>query len=275
MNTMPVFSVIICSIDPLKFAQASECYRSLLARDPHEIIGIHDARSLAEGYNRGLKRSSGEIVIFSHDDILILDPAFGQKIRERLRDFDILGFSGTRRVISGRWFGAGRGWVHGVVAHRHNDSISLSVYGISPWPVIADIQAIDGMCMMARRTAALETGFDEAAFDDFHLYDLDFSYSAWRAGKELGVCCDIPVIHESSGTYGQAQKEYARRFVAKHGSAFTPHSRAPSLQAEGRGSYFSNHQSLLAAWQFDILQRADVAEQRHHAISHSQTPAPR
>jgi hypothetical protein len=42
MNT-PVFSVIICSIGPLKFAQASECYRALLARDPQEFIGIHDA----------------------------------------------------------------------------------------------------------------------------------------------------------------------------------------------------------------------------------------
>ncbi|MDR2690094.1 MAG: glycosyltransferase family protein [Azoarcus sp.] len=274
MNT-PVFSVIICSIDPLKFAQASECYRALLARDPHEIIGIHDARSLAEGYNRGLKQSSGDIVILSHDDILILDPAFGRKIRQRLRDFDLLGFAGTSRVISGCWFDAGRGWIHGVVAHRHDKIINLSGYGTSPWPVVDNIQAIDGMCMMARRTVALEIGFDEATFDDFHLYDLDFSYSAWRAGKKLGVCCDIPVIHQSSGVYGKSQQEYARRFVAKHGSTFGPCSRAPSLRPEGLATYFSGHQPLLAAWQFDILQRASIAERRRHAILHSQAPAPR
>ena len=41
------FSVIICSIDALKFAQVSACYEQLLDGFPHEIIGIHDARSLA------------------------------------------------------------------------------------------------------------------------------------------------------------------------------------------------------------------------------------
>ena len=66
-------SVIICSIDPSKFATCARHYEQLLAGRRHEIIGIHDAKSLAEGYNRGLARSTGDIIIFSHDDVLILE----------------------------------------------------------------------------------------------------------------------------------------------------------------------------------------------------------
>jgi hypothetical protein len=272
----PTFSVIICSIDPWKFAQTSQCYESLLAGFPHEIIGIHDARSLAEGYNRGLAQSSARLLIFSHDDILILDPEFGQKIHQRLQDFDLLGFAGTSRLIDGRWFSAGYDWNHGVVAHHHRGCINLSLYGVSPWPVVDNIQAIDGMCMMARREAALEIGFDELTFDAFHLYDLDFSYSAWRAGKKLGVCCDIPLIHASTGAYDAAHEQYARRFVAKHAAALAANAAYPAVkQPDGTGSYFSSHHALLAAWQADILQRADIGYQRHKALAKNTTSAAR
>jgi glycosyltransferase involved in cell wall biosynthesis len=261
MNAMPVFSVIICSINSWRFAQASECYRALLAAWPHEIIVIHDARSLAEGYNRGLKQSSGKIVIFSHDDILILDPAFGQKVQAYLQDFDLLGFVGASRLISARWFDAGPEWMHGVMAHTHDKHLNLSVFGTSPWPVIGGIQAIDGLCMMARRQAALETGFDERTFDGFHLYDLDFSYAAWRAGKKLGVCCDIPVIHASAGSYEQTHERYSQRFVAKYADALSLDN--TRRQTEGACANFSSHHALLAAWQPGILQRLGVIKERN------------
>ncbi|GHT82315.1 hypothetical protein AGMMS49960_00780 [Betaproteobacteria bacterium] len=268
----PTFSVIICSIDPWKFAQTSQCYESLLAGFPHEIIGIHDARSLAEGYNRGLAQSSGQLLIFSHDDILILDPEFGPKIHQRLQNFDLLGFSGTSRLVNGRWYSAGDDWIHGVVAHQHRGGINLSLYGVSPWPVVDNIQAIDGLCMMARRQVALETGFDALTFDAFHLYDLDFSYSAWRAGKKLGVCCDIPLIHASTGAYDAKHKQYADRFVAKHAAALAANAGCPTVrQPDGAGGYFSSHHALLAAWQPDILQRAALAHQRFKTLLGSAT----
>jgi glycosyltransferase involved in cell wall biosynthesis len=103
----PFFSVIVCSVNAVRFTQISECYEQLLADVPHEIIGIRDARSLAEGYNRALQRARGDIVIFSHDDILILDPDFARKISARIREFDLLGFAGSPRVVADNWFSAG------------------------------------------------------------------------------------------------------------------------------------------------------------------------
>ena len=100
MNASPRFSVIVCSIEALKFAHIYECYTRLLSGYPHEIIGIHDATSLAEAYNRGISQSSGDILIFSHDDLLILDPLFADKIVDRLHTFDLLGFAGTSKLIT-------------------------------------------------------------------------------------------------------------------------------------------------------------------------------
>jgi len=56
----PRISVLICSIDADKYARVTANYQRLLSGHPHEIIGIHDARSLAEGYNRAVQKSRGE-----------------------------------------------------------------------------------------------------------------------------------------------------------------------------------------------------------------------
>lgn len=258
----PSFSVIICSIDALKFTQISECYETLLAGFPHEIIGIHDARSLSEGYNRGLWRARGNIVIFSHDDILILDPDFARKISARLRNFDILGFAGTRRVIAEKWFHAGLPWLFGVVAYARKESMKLDIFDINPWPVVDGIQGIDGLCMIARREVAEAIGFDETTFDGFHLYDLDFSFSAWRAGKKLGVCCDIPIIHTSGGSFNQTHARYGRLFIEKHKDAL-PANASKIDKIKGASVILpTDYRALCAMWQEDILRRGWIAFQR-------------
>ena len=258
----PFFSVVICSVNALKFTHASECYEQILAGLPHEIIGIHDARSLAEGYNRGLRRARGNIIIFSHDDVLILDPDFGQKISHRLRNFDILGFAGTRRIVSEYWWHAGLPWSSGAVAMPfEGKKLFLNHWNPEPWPVVDGIQGIDGLCIIARREVAEEIGFDEATFDGFHLYDLDFSFSAWRTGKKLGVCCDIPVIHASIGSYNKEHAHYASLFIKKHRDAL-PGNASKIDRNKGAGVAFPDYRTLCAAWQEDFIRRSWVAYQR-------------
>ncbi|MDR1462736.1 MAG: glycosyltransferase family protein [Azoarcus sp.] len=258
MTTHIRFSIVICSINPLKFAEVSEMYESLLANFHFEIIGIRDARSLAEGYNRGLRQARGDIVIFSHDDILILDPNFAQKISARLQDFDILGFAGTRYLESEYWWKMDIPWASGAIANTHGDSINLSVWNTDPWPVVDGIQAIDGLCIMARQETAREIGFDATVFDGFHLYDLDFSFSAWRASKKLGVCCDIPIIHASFGNFGEIHQKYARLFRAKHQNALPcpSHSASPH---KGRCTPVSDSRALTKIWRQEFFRRRAIA----------------
>ena len=49
-----MISIIICSINPEKFRNVCQTYARVFKSEKCEIIGVHDALSLAEGYNLSL-----------------------------------------------------------------------------------------------------------------------------------------------------------------------------------------------------------------------------
>src|SRR5271168_4354609 len=116
-----MISVIICSIDPAKFVAVEAMYRAAMGDEPWELIGIHDARSIAEAYNRGFARSRGETVIFSHDDVEVLNPDFPRRITGHVARFDMIGVAGTDCVIGARWKAAGASHWFGQIAHHWKD----------------------------------------------------------------------------------------------------------------------------------------------------------
>jgi GT2 family glycosyltransferase len=238
----------------------------LLCEVPHEIIGIHDARSLCEGYNRGLQRARGDIVILSHDDVIFFDPAFAQKISERMQTWDILGFAGASRMVYPIWFAA-LDHLHGAVSHwspKVTQFFSLSIYGAKEWPVVGGIEVLDGLCMIARHEVASAVGFDSETFDGWHLYDMDFSFAAHLAGHKIGVCCDIPYVHASTSLKGaehsfgsENYQKYAGRFIQKYRQR---REMLPSFNEQARGiqGYASDHTRLKRLWTEDIFRRATV-----------------
>ncbi|MEO8739572.1 MAG: glycosyltransferase [Casimicrobiaceae bacterium] len=213
----PAVSVIICSIDAIKFEGVCANYRQLYAGQAPEIIGIHDARSLAEGYTRGMARATGELILLSHDDIEILTPDFAARVALHLREYDLIGIAGTTRVVEGRWAGAGDPYVYTLISSPFPDAPGFGTMLLGGGPlVVPGIQALDGVFMAMRREVATRVAFDAEAFDHFHLYDLDFSLRAHLAGFRLAVCRDLVLIHASTGSYDPVWEEYKRRFEAKH-----------------------------------------------------------
>ncbi|MBS4095591.1 MAG: glycosyltransferase [Sulfuricella sp.] len=227
----PRISVIVCSIDEAKLEKVHANYAERLEGEDWEFIAIRDARSLSEGYNRGLAQSNGELLIFSHDDIEILSPDFRHKLKCYLNACDLLGVAGTRRLIGPSWVKAGWPWLHGQVTHPERDSgaFKICLYGVTT-PLQPDIQALDGLFLACRREVAEQVGFDEATFDGFHFYDLDFSFSAFQAGFRLGVANDMAIVHYSEGNYDAAWERYAERFLSKHGAALEKHPPAQDLR---------------------------------------------
>ena len=214
-------SVVICSIDAAKFSRVSENYRALFGAREVEIIGIHDARSLAEGYNRGIARARGEHIILSHDDIEILTQDFADRIGRHLAQFDLIGIAGTTKLVTGKWELAGDPYVFVLITYPSPETGGYkTVLGGGGALVTPGVQALDGVFMAMRRNVATSIPFDEATFDHFHLYDLDFSFRAYGAGFALAVCRDIVLIHQSMGNFGASWDEYRRRFEAKHGTHF-------------------------------------------------------
>jgi GT2 family glycosyltransferase len=210
-----MISLIICNIDPARFTAVQAMYTAALGDEPWEMIAIHDARSLAEGYNRGVARAKGDILVFSHDDVEVISPDFPKRLRGHLEHFDLIGVAGTSRLGNGKWVHAGPPHIFGQVCHLHpGGNIGIDIYG-APRRVVGNIQALDGLFFAARRAVTDKVRFDETTFDHFHLYDLDFTFHAHVEGFRLAVANDINLIHHSHGKYDAVWATYARRFDQK------------------------------------------------------------
>jgi len=211
-----MISIIICSHHDDHFAAVSRNLERLLASEPHEIIRIADARSMGEGYTRGIVQSRGEFFIFCHDDIQILSPDFAVRLREHLENFDLVGVAGTDCLFRGKWVAAGKPHIFGQVTHPHPRSgFVICVFSVNGRSA-GGMHAMDGMFLAARRSVVEKIPFDSQTFDAFHLYDLDFTFAAHLAGFRLGVANDLHIIHGSLGKFDQTWRNYATRFEQKY-----------------------------------------------------------
>lgn len=209
----PRVSVVICSIDPLKFGQISADYHARFPAGTVEIIGLHDARGLNEAYNRGIARARGDLLIFCHDDIRLLNTDFQARLLAHMQEFDVLGVSGATRVTGTGVAWAGHPHLHGWVAHQHGNQWAAGCYGIG-FGTVTGAAAMDGVWMAVRREVAERIRFDDS-LPGFHFYDLDFTWRCHQAGMRMALVPDLRVVHQSFGNFGQAWQEAARHFRAK------------------------------------------------------------
>ncbi len=130
-----MISIIICSVDDARFAAVSANLAGLLKDEPREIVRIPDARSICEGYTRGIARSRGEHLVFCHDDIEILNPDFAARLKQHLSQFDLVGVAGTSRLIRGEWVAAGPPYIFGQVAQKHpQEGFIVRIFARLPAP---------------------------------------------------------------------------------------------------------------------------------------------
>jgi GT2 family glycosyltransferase len=199
-------------------------YTEALRGVEFEIVRIGDAQGLAEGYNRGLARSRGELLVFSHDDVEFLAVDFAGRLLGHMGNCDVLGVAGTRWLTGPRWYSAGFSYLYGQIATPSRTAKGKYVvsYWSAPRRRVDRMQALDGVFLCARREAAESVGFDERTFDGFHLYDLDFTYRAYQSGLRVSVACDLFPLHQSHGDFGEEWGRYAAAFVSKVGLPTSP-----------------------------------------------------
>ena len=218
-----MISIIICSVNPVLYARICAQYTQLMGAEPFETIGIHDARGISEGYNRGLAQSKGDIVLFSHDDIEIWQPDFTARLKRHLQRFDVIGVAGTNKLVGPGWHSSAPPYTLGQVTHPIAGQFQLSFFGAYR-QVMGDMQAMDGVLLAFRRPAIEQIRWDDQTFTGFHLYDMDATYRAFRAGYKLAVAADLPILHMSGGSYDQNWQHFAGLFMRKHGATLETHS---------------------------------------------------
>ena len=225
IGTTPLsLTIVTCSIDAQKLARCEEALRAALAPGFRRLRFL-DPRSIAGAYNEALADTRTDAIVFVHDDVEILTPNLDVLLARALARADIVGIAGTRSLAGPTlgWSGQRdlRGWlVHGDSESATWDFSALALRG----GLQGGMQGLDGCFIAARTAAARAIGFDAGTFDAFHLYDLDFSLRAQRAGLAVAVDSEILLAHASRGRLGPAWEEQARRFKAK----FAPIGEAPS-----------------------------------------------
>ena len=208
-------SIVTCSHDDTRYAAMAGSYARALAGRQYEIVRIADAKSLAEGYTRGMTRATGEVVVFTHDDVEILAPDFGDRLLHRLGACDMLGVAGATRATGPAWPFAGWPYLHGSVIYPDGEGYRVTAYSRTV-PIAHDIRVMDGVFLAMPREIALKIGWDAEACDGFHGYDVDFTLRAAQAGLRLAVASDLGVAHRSYGSFDERWEASARRLIARH-----------------------------------------------------------
>jgi hypothetical protein len=235
-------SIVVCSIDPVRLDAMQRSYRHALGAREHEFVVIRDAKSLCEGYQRGLAAARHDTVVFSHDDVELASAHPFDALDRALAGHDIVGVAGSRLLNGPGVMWAGQPHLRGGVAYPPQGPSGrwkATVYSLDTG-IIGGMQALDGLVFACRREAAAQIGFDAATFDGFHFYDVDFAYRAHLAGLRVAVATEIVAVHASEGQFDDMWRHYAERFQAKY-----PALAAPMGQAFYFGREFASRDEVL------------------------------
>ena len=156
--------------------------------------------SLTQVYNKGLKESVNDIVVFMHDDLILETSNMTPKIVklfEKHPDYGIIGIAGTDKLTSGRWWD-NRENMFGVVGHIHEGKRHVNHYSKGVFnDVLKDVVIVDGLFFMVRKSI-LKKEFNEQ-FEGFHFYDISFCVENQFEGVRIGLTTKFGVTHKSVG----------------------------------------------------------------------------
>jgi len=156
--------------------------------------------SLTQIYNKGLKESVNDIVVFMHDDLILETPNMTPKIVklfEKHPEYGIIGIAGTDKLMSGMWW-QNRENMFGVVGHIHEGKRHVNHYSKGVFnDVLKDVVIVDGLFFMVRKSL-LKKEFNEQ-FEGFHFYDISFCVENQFEGVKIGLTTKFGVTHKSVG----------------------------------------------------------------------------
>ncbi len=156
--------------------------------------------SLTQIYNKGLKESVNDIVVFMHDDLILETSNMTPKIVklfEKHPEYGIIGIAGTDKLTSGRWWD-NRENMFGVVGHIHEGKRHVNHYSKGVFnDVLKDVVIVDGLFFMVRKSL-LKKEFNEQ-FNGFHFYDISFCVENQFEGVKIGLTTKFGITHKSVG----------------------------------------------------------------------------
>ena len=179
-----------------------EHVRKMFSQPNTEILMYENdgQMSLTQVYNKGLKESVNDIVVFMHDDLILETSNMTPKIVnlfDKHPEYGIIGIAGTDKLTSGRWWD-NRENMFGVVGHIHEGKRHVNHYSKGVFnDVLKDVVIVDGLFFIVRKSL-LKKEFNEQ-FEGFHFYDISFCVENQFEGVKIGLTTKFGVTHKSVG----------------------------------------------------------------------------
>ena len=180
-----------------------------------EVIHL-DEVDHAKGYNKGLKKALGNIVVFIRQEVEIRTQNWGQKVLEAFEksDYAILGTVGTISVpMSGMLWEkqetlVGRMWYEKFDL-SHEERFSETFRG-----KIIPVVALEGS-FIACHKERLFTNFDEKYINDSY-YDIDFCVENFHRNAKIGVFFDVKILKLTFDEQDDDFMKNHKHFSKKH-----------------------------------------------------------
>lgn len=192
-----MISIIICS----RTADISNELRQNIATTigcEYELCVIDNSRneySIFTAYNEGVRRAKGDILCFMHDDILFHTDGWGKILSAQFEDksIGIIGFAGTHFLSSSPQYWCGSPFIS--QCNMDNGQVSQEYSHDFFQGPLADVVAVDGLCMIIRKSLFGQVQFDDTSYSGFHAYDMDICMQVQQMGYRICVSRSILVEH--------------------------------------------------------------------------------
>lgn len=230
MNSTEKINVIIATeYSEEDFKQKSETAKSLMVSNQKDVV-VHivtnNKESLGKIYNTVIENTINEssIIVFMHDDVMILDYFWPLRVAEALKKYDVVGLAGnkTRKDFQPSWAHLikDRSFVwdddenlSGAVAHgKEWYPEHVNYYG----PSDQEVKLLDGVFLAARSETLKQSGLRFDPQFDFHFYDMDFCRQAELKNLKMGTF-PLAIVHAGTGSLGTPEwSENFRKYAEKY-----------------------------------------------------------
>lgn len=213
-HTEKIKVVIASRLNEQDFPTKSETAKSIIELgfpNIHMRVALQNNLSLSTIYNTVIEESKNDpaILVFIHDDVIMLDYFWPLRIIESLKKYDIIGVAGSkvREPFKGSWGHKKLDdgsivispieEVSGIVRHgKELANSKLTYFG----DLDCEVKLLDGVLLAVHSDTLHKTNVRFDPIFDFNLYDLDFCRSAEQSNLRMGTC-PLAIIHCGKGQY--------------------------------------------------------------------------
>ena len=161
---------------------------------------------LSQLYEDMTMKINDSVIVFIHDDIVILNKGWGKELLRMFnehKDYGIIGVAGTKKFTDSCVWWEDNKYCYGQVLHEKDGKQFLTCFSDLYNHDLEEVCVIDGV-FMAIAQNRLGAGFDKNV-SGFHFYDINFCLDNYLSEKcKIGVTTKIRLLHKSVGNPNQS-----------------------------------------------------------------------